>query len=75
MRKGENGIALVNRYASSAEIAKHSGASARRRASRGPGLTNDNATPLAPMPNKAIDTTRNAKWYQIETEKMRTKVT
>ena len=28
-----------------------------------------------PMPNSATETTRNAKWYQIEAEKMRMNAT
>ncbi len=61
MRKGENGMAFTPTYASSVETPKTRDASARYLASRAPGFRNDAATPLAPIPNRATETTRNAK--------------
>src|SRR5882762_6207325 len=75
MKNGENGMRAVPRYAPTAVTANNAGASARSRGSRSRPGTSASAAPLAPMPNSAIETTRNAKWYQIDAEKMRMNVT
>src|SRR5258708_24565041 len=75
MKNGENGILAVPTYAPIAVSANRGGAAARRAASRVRSGRRARPTPLAPRPNSAIDTTRNAKWYQIEAEKMRMNVT